>query len=522
MATINTRNAKVREESTAAPSASAMSSIGKAVSASAAGTKPISQSITNYDSAGSSQRPISGSTGSRPASSGTSLGASVGSSGGTNSGQSSAGTATPNRTMPEGFTGSTTVSGGTTQSAQEIIDKMNANSQAWWTANDADREALHAENEYLSSLLSQYGVGSIGYDDATGRWTGTAINGDTMLDPYTPSQLPSATNQGESINAYYDAAKEAALAAMKDSYDQSLLAIDAAAEKIPGIYQAQMNQVAAQDAVSRANFNEAAAASGLNTGARGQAELASNVALQGNLSQLQTAQANALADVEQQRLSVQTQYQNAIAEAIANNELDRAQALYQEAIRVDESIVNTALNQATENYKAWQSQYQTSSDFINRYMSNQDMDYQKAFTNAQLLAEYGDFSGYKALGFTDEQINRMYQVWAMENPYMAAALGGGTGSVGTGSGGGGYTGGYTGGSSGGSYGGSTSGSTSGGGTVNTNENYQRIYSQVSNSGLTQNQKEQTLQNAYVEGMITAEEANSIGNKLGVDTSWLMG
>ena len=174
---------------------------------------------------------------------------------------------------------------------------------------------------------------------------------------YTAATLPSATSQADYINALYAANEQKRRAALEAQYTANIGSLDRQAATIPGQYDAAANQAAAQAAVNRANFNEMAAANGLNTGAAGQAALAQNNALLGAVSEIRKNQANALNDVEAQRVSLQQQYQKAIAEAIANNEADRAAALYSEAKRVDESLVSTAVNQATENYRAWQAMY---------------------------------------------------------------------------------------------------------------------------------------------------------------------
>lgn len=174
---------------------------------------------------------------------------------------------------------------------------------------------------------------------------------------YTAAVLPSAASQADYINALYDANEQKRRAALEAQYTASVGALDRQAAKIPGQYDAAANQAAAQAAVNRANFNEMAAANGLNTGAAGQAALAQNNALLGAVSEIRKNQANALNDVEAQRVSLQQQYQKAIADAIASNDADRAAALYNEAKRVDESLVSTAVNQATENYRAWQAMY---------------------------------------------------------------------------------------------------------------------------------------------------------------------
>ena len=174
---------------------------------------------------------------------------------------------------------------------------------------------------------------------------------------YTAATLPAATSQEAYINAMYDANAAKQKAALEEQYIANVGTLDRQAAKIPGQYDAAANQAAAQAAINRANFNEQAAATGLNTGAAGQAALAQNNALLGEISAIRKNQADALGDVEAQRASLMQQYQAAIKAAIANNEADRAAALYNEAKRVDESLVSTAVNQATENYRAWQAMY---------------------------------------------------------------------------------------------------------------------------------------------------------------------
>lgn len=174
---------------------------------------------------------------------------------------------------------------------------------------------------------------------------------------YTAAQLPTATSQAEYINAMYDANEQRRRAALEAEYAANVGALDRQAANIPAQYQNAANAAGAQAAINQAAFNERAAAAGLNTGAAGQAALAQNNALLAQMSTIRQNQAQALNDVESQRVSLSTQYQKAIADAIAANEADRAAALYNEAKRVDESLVNTAVNQAAENYRAWQAMY---------------------------------------------------------------------------------------------------------------------------------------------------------------------
>jgi hypothetical protein len=267
--------------------------------------------------------------------------------------------------------------------------------------------------------------------------------------------------------------------------------LDATAAKIPEQYTAARNQTAASAEQGRRNFNEYAAASGLNTGTGGQAQLAINTTLQGNLNTINQAEADALADIETQRLQIQAEYQTAIAQAIAESNIAKAQALYEEAIRVDDGMVTAALNQADENYRAWSA---------NQAVSEQER--AALESQAKNLANYGDFSGYSQLGYTADQIAQMQSVWAAANPTLAAALGiSGYGSYG------GYSGYSGGGGSGSGY------------TVTLSDDAEQIY-QAAQRAYSSGKNDKSIQ-LYVEqrvdnGKITPEESSAILGLMGIE------
>lgn len=67
-------------------------------------------------------------------------------------------------------TGSATGVGTFTGDQQKIKDEMNANSMQWYDASDEAKASLHAENEYLASLLGD----GVTWDSQTGYWSGDA------------------------------------------------------------------------------------------------------------------------------------------------------------------------------------------------------------------------------------------------------------------------------------------------------------------------------------------------------------
>ena len=223
--------------------------------------------------------------------------------------------------------------------AQEAAKGVNANKQLL-----AQYESLR--NQKITDQNLPYSQTNIYTNDAVNSSSGTGVSGSTSGGYYT------ATDQSEYINQLYDAARQQAEAALKGAYDQQVLAFDHAEAELPEQYRTARNQTSADAAVARQNLNEQLAASGLNTGASGQARLAMNIAEQGNIATLYRQQQAALDDITLQRNQAQAEYQSAIAEAIANNEMQKAQALYQEAARVDssyQSYLDDALKQAQLN-----------------------------------------------------------------------------------------------------------------------------------------------------------------------------
>lgn len=135
------------------------------------------------------------------------------------------------------------------------------------------------------------------------------------------------------LKKQYAAQQEQALAELKSAYEKNTSSLDEQAAAIPQQYEASRNDVAAQNAIARKNFNEQAAATGMNTGTAGQAELARSSAYQSALAGLHASQQNAQQALDRDRKSLQAQYENAIAAAKAENAAALNNALYQELLQ---------------------------------------------------------------------------------------------------------------------------------------------------------------------------------------------
>ena len=188
----------------------------------------------------------------------------------------------------------------------------------------------------------------------------------------------STSGQGQAINDLYDARKQSQLTQLESAYQESRAEAEAARDKLPGQYQQQANDLAAQYERNRRNFNLQAEASGLNSGTASQAALAQSSAYQRDMGALRTAQADAMTEADRGIAELERQYQANVSSAIADNDYQRAQAL------------------------------------LNEYNNG----YTRDLNTARTLAAYGDFSGYAGL-YGQNTANNMAALWKAQNPDLA-------------------------------------------------------------------------------------------------------
>lgn len=225
----------------------------------------------------------------------------------------------------------------------------------------------------------------------------TAAAPTTPTTPSTPAAGAEATggaqsNQGllgsgyntartDAINQIYDAQRKAREEELKAAYDRSMSDYQAARDKIAPEYQKQANDLSVQYERNRQNFNNQAAATGINSGTASQAALARGGEYQRDFGNLRTAEANATAEADRQMANLTAEYQANIRAALADNDYKKAQAL------------------------------------LDEYNNG----YQRDLKNAQILAEFGDFSGFLNL-YGEDQAKNMEAVWRAQNPELAASL----------------------------------------------------------------------------------------------------
>lgn len=187
----------------------------------------------------------------------------------------------------------------------------------------------------------------------------------------------------EALNNVYDQRRTNRLAELENTYQQNLGNAKAAREQIPATYQQQANDLSVQYERNRRNLNEQIAANGLNTGTASQAALAANQSWMKNYGNLRTAQANAIKEADRGINELTKTYNTKREAAAAEIEADRAEAM----LRLQQTA--------------------------------QQEQYERDLRDAQTRAGFGDFTGFLALGYDQNTIDNMRQVWIAQNPLLA-------------------------------------------------------------------------------------------------------
>lgn len=249
-----------------------------------------------------------------------------------------------------------------TQDQQAAIQKATDYGYATgdWDTAHKQAEAIRAQAGYSggtegSSYIPMSGAnkGGSAFNSAAGAVTdvmGAVKNEVEARARYKQTLEQAGANEKYDFSDYLRqqaaAQLQADLAKLKGAYEKSLAGYNDAADRLPQTYTAAKNEAAAQNALEKRAFDERAAASGVNSGASSQAELARSSVLQRELAGLSQQQANALSDLELQKAQLKAEYESAIAEANATGNATLANALYQELIRVQGLTRDDALIEA--------------------------------------------------------------------------------------------------------------------------------------------------------------------------------
>lgn len=221
-------------------------------------------------------------------------------------------------------------------------------------------------------------------------------------------KTPTATDQSDYIRQMYEQQLAANKAQLESDYNQNVSNLEGEESKIGSNYYEQRRQTQSNSDRAQANYNEIANASGLNSGTRGQAQLARNNQLQSDLTTLNNAEAQNRAEIERQRTLLGQQYQNAIQKAQAENNMELAQRLYQEATRVDESVIEASKNDS-------QRALEILNMMLNQVSSDRNLASEEARQAAEIAAAGGKYGLYgKLYGLSDDVVSRLEEIYNKE------------------------------------------------------------------------------------------------------------
>lgn len=344
------------------------------------GSTTISKNGTTYTVGGSGG---SGSGSGKTSSGSSGSGSSSGSSGGS-------------RTAPSGFQGSAT--GVQTNYADQdaIRNQMNQNSIEWHSADDAERERLHAENQRLAELINQSG-GNVSYDAASGTWSGSAGTKKTTSSPSvsTPS-VSGLTNRAPDLQSTLDkwlaAAQEQAKLQAGYAVEKGVNDLERAEEDAQQQFQTQRDQIAASEA--RASDNQALYAE--RRGDRGGIGAAQYDSI------MNTAAQNQLA-VNQAQVKLSTDTARQIADLRAQGEFQKADALLQLSQNYLQQLIaikqwgaefNLNVDQFNKQLEQWNHEFEIKvADLLGNYrgqqtLPSQQFDFEQEYKNASLTGQY--------------------------------------------------------------------------------------------------------------------------------------
>lgn len=248
------------------------------------------------------------------------------------------------------------------------------------------------------------------------------------------SQQPQYTEDlSDYLDQLYAAQRKQAMNEIESSYQKALNGLKQSTVGVDQKYTDAANTAAAQSEQAKRNFMEYAAASGLNSGASAQSEIARSTQLNSDLTKLDQDRNSFYQNIELQKAQAEQDYDAAIASAINSNDAARAQALYQEKVRVQQELTAQAQQQMQNALSALKMQYQQQRDQVGDSQWAKEFEYQQgrdAVSDAQwnktydyntrselakLLAQNGYFGGLSTLGASQDAISFLQNNWNTMN-----------------------------------------------------------------------------------------------------------
>ena len=248
-----------------------------------------------------------------------------------------------------------------------------------------------ASAEYVQNLVDQRSE-KIASDPTLSQYSGDQ----TFQDAYNYINEQNAKNQAYKANqlyeqamSQYEAAQQAQQNSIQASIDQS---VNALKSRIPELER----QTAEANAGAYNAYLKAANPFGVNAQKEAYLGINDTGYSETNRARLGTTLQGATNENEAQKIALIQDINKQIEEARLSGNIEKANALAAYA----QQMANVRIDQGNALLQNSLAQYQQKLD-TERYTE------QQALNKAETLAAYGDFSGYKAMGYSDEQISNM-------------------------------------------------------------------------------------------------------------------
>lgn len=328
----------------------------------------------------------------------------------------------------DSYTGSANDVGVWTQDQDAIRQKMNEKSKQWLTADEATRAALHAENQYLASLLGE----GVTFDPTTGYWSGNA-NG-TAAQQAAGMVAPSFTF--DVARPTYESNYSGRIDALLDQIlNREDFSYDVESDPLYQQYKAQYNREG--DRSMRDTLAEVASgAGGMNSYAVSAAQQANNyyaAQLTDKIPELyQLAYQMYLNDIDNQVRDLgllqdmdNTQYgryRDTMSDWYADR--DFAYGQYRDDVSDYQWAAgfnyNAGRDTIEDEWRQTQFDYSAGRDDESDRRYNDKVGYERAWDKGDTT---GDYSGLKAYGYSDEDIAKLEAAWEAKNNPPATSPG---------------------------------------------------------------------------------------------------
>lgn len=217
---------------------------------------------------------------------------------------------------------------------QAQADNDMERAQALYTAAKDEEAKLLSLRKTASSLLAEKGDTSI---------REALLRGETPSADYSGETWNQVLKNEEALNEIYDKQLESQLLDLQMENEEALSDLQAEQKKKQAKTDEDLTKAYVDSLKNSKNYAEAQTARGMGSGAFGQAQLAQDLELQDQLTDIRKQQMQMDADYGMQDFDIGKEYRGKVADTTAEINQKRAEELFKAAEQEEETLYNTQL-----------------------------------------------------------------------------------------------------------------------------------------------------------------------------------